>query len=194
MLAKFGIKIGLTIWLIIAILLIVFGSGKAPADPHAINIWELAQKAFNILLLLDVIYYFAKGNIKGFFKDRRDSIVNELKTAKEDRQKFEEELNNIREKLNTLDREIDSIIKNARKEAEEEKRRIIEKAGKDADKIIEMTKKEIEVEFRAANAQLKSEIANLALKKSEDILKNEIKDKDRKKLLDDYISHLESIE
>ncbi len=193
MITKFGLKTGLIFWGIVAVLLAVFGGGGSH-DPHAINIWEIAQKAFNILILLDILF-FASGNyLKEFFTGREEQIKSDLKTAREDRAKFEKDLKEIQDRMSSLDSEIDEILNNARKQGEAEKDEIISKAKSEAEKIIAMTKEEIEVEYQQAQKKLQAKIADLAIEKSREIVQAQIKPKDQEKLVKEYISWLKGIE
>ena len=193
MITKFGLKIGFTFWIIVGIFLAVFGSGES-YDPHAINPWEIAQKAFNIILLLDIIFFFTGKTFAEFFTGRKDTIKTELAEAGKNKSSFEKELASVVLKMKTLDREIEEILTKAREDARQEKEEIIRKAHAEAEKLVEMTKNEIESEYAQAQKKLKSRIAELALVKSEEIVKKEIKPADHKKLVKEYISFLEGIE
>jgi F-type H+-transporting ATPase subunit b len=189
MLTKFGIIIGSIFWVLLAVVLFIF-SGKESADPHGINLWEIAQKAYNIFLLLDIILYFTGGNLKTFFKKREQTIKEEIGSAAKE---IETRIEEMKERLSNLDGEIDNILQKAREEAAAEKQAIIEKAKKESERTIELTKREIELEYAVATRELKARIATLAIEKSEEILKKTIKPDDAKKLIEKNIHHLEHV-
>jgi F-type H+-transporting ATPase subunit b len=192
MLTKFGIIIGSIFWVLLAVVLFIF-SGKESADPHGINLWEIAQKAYNIFLLLDIILYFTGGNLKTFFKKREQTIKEEIGSAAKDKKEIETRIEEMKERLSNLDGEIDNILQKAREEAAAEKQAIIEKAKKESERTIELTKREIELEYAVATRELKARIATLAIEKSEEILKKTIKPDDAKKLIEKNIHHLEHV-
>jgi F-type H+-transporting ATPase subunit b len=193
MITKFGIKIGLILWVALAAFLFIFGSGKEAADPHSINFWEIAQKSYNILLLLDIILYFTGGNLRNFFKKREQTIKSEMETAAESSKELSARLSETKERVDKLAAEIENIIRKAKAEADEEKRVIIEKARKEAQRTVELTKREIELEYSLASKKLKALIASLAIEKTEDILRKKLKPEDAKGLIDKSIAQLEQV-
>jgi F-type H+-transporting ATPase subunit b len=193
MITKFGIKIGLILWVALAAFLFIFGSGKEAADPHSINLWEIAQKSFNILLLLDIILYFTGGNLKNFFKNRERTIKSEMETAAESSKELSARLSETKERVDKLAAEIENIIQKARKEADEEKQAIIQKARKEAQRTVELTKREIELEYSLASKKLKALIASLAIERTEEILRKTLKPEDAKDLIDKSIAQLEQV-
>lgn len=192
MLSKFGIKIGLIIWVIIAIVLFVFG-GKEPENPHAVNLWEIAQKLYNIVLLFDIILYLTGGNLKTFFSKREQSIKEELDSAATNKKEIECRIDEMRLRMASLDAELEKIIETAKTEAAAEKEAILEKARKEAGRLIELTKREIELEYDLAKKDLKARVASLALERSEEIMMKTIKPKDAEKLIEDNIKYLDRI-
>jgi len=193
MITKFGLKIGFIFWIVVGIFLAVFSS-EGGHDPHAVNPWEIAQKAFNIILLLDIIFFFTGKTFTEFFSGRKDTIETELAEAGKNKTAFENELASVMLKMKNLDKEIEEILSQAREDARQEKEDIIGKAHAEAEKLVDMTKNEIESEYAQAQKKLQSRIAELALVKSEEIVKKEIKPADHKKLMKEYISFLEGIE
>lgn len=193
MITKFGIKIGLICWLVLAVFLFVFGSGKEAVDTHGINLWEIAQKAFNIVLLIDIILYFTGGNLKEFFKKREKTIKDEMHSARESTGELNAKLKETKERMDKLSTEIEDIISKAKKDAEQEKQAIIEKAKKEAQKAVELTKREIELEYSIASRDLKAAIASLAIEKTEEILRKTLKPEDARKLIDKSIEQLEKV-
>jgi len=191
MITKFGIKIGLILWVALAAFLFIFGSGKEAADPHTINFWEIAQKSFNILLLLDIILHFTGGNLKNFFRKREQTIKSEMETAAESSKELSARLSETKERVDKLGVEIENIIQKAKDEANEEKQAIIAKARKEAQRAVELTKREIELEYSLASRELKAQIASLAIEKTEEILMKTLKPEDAKGLIDKSIAQLE---
>ncbi|MBN2135547.1 MAG: F0F1 ATP synthase subunit B [Acidobacteria bacterium] len=189
MITKFGIKTGLLLWVIIGVALTVLPP-SVPPDAHGINPWEIAQKAFNILLLIDIILFFAGGSLKNFFSDREKNIKETLETAEKDKEEYQEKVKEINRRLETLDDEISEIIEKARKEALDEKEAILSKARNDAERLVEMTRREIEAEYIMANKELKSKIADLAIDKSRELVTKNINSADQKKLVKEYIQFL----
>jgi len=191
MITKFGIKIGLILWVALAAFLFIFGSGKETADPHSINFWEIAQKSFNILLLLDIILHFTGGNLKTFFRNREQTIKSEMETAAESGKELNTKLKETKERVDKLAVEIENIIQKARDEANDEKQAIIEKARKEAQRAVELTKREIELEYSLASRELKAQIASLATEKTEEILRKTLKPEEAQSLIDKSIAQLE---
>ncbi len=82
------------------------------------------------------------------------------------------------------------ILREAREEAESLRSADIEKTRADLAEMQESARADIEREKRRALAELRSEVANLAVNGAEKILRSEIDAKTQSRLVDDFISEL----
>ena len=64
----------------------------------------------------------------------------------------------------------------------------IEEAKAAAEKLQEQAKKNIEHEFQKAKQQLKAEMAEQAVAMAEELIKKDMKPKDQKRLIDEYLT------
>jgi F-type H+-transporting ATPase subunit b len=83
--------------------------------------------------------------------------------------------------------EVAKIKESAAREAEEERKQILEGAQREAQRIIEFANREIDSEVRRAHKELRSQVANLAVNQSRKIIEEELNDQDHKRLLENYI-------
>lgn len=143
------------------------------------------------LIVLFVLSKFAWKPILNALREREENIDEALKSAQKARNEMASLKADNEKLLNEAREERMKILK----EAKETKDSIIneakERAKKDAAKIMEDTKHEIEAQKNAAIAELKNQAAVLALDIAEKIVKKELKGKEEheqyvEKLVDDF--------
>ena len=176
-----------------ALLLTLLGApALAAAEGHAgPTLSELLWQAGNLALLLGVIFYFARKPIQKFFADRRDAIRGELDEAAQLLEQAESRYAEWQRKLIALDDELETIRATSRQRAEEERESILADARDGAERIQRDASAAVEQELRRAQAQLRREASDLAVELAEKILKEEVSDGDRDRLMDEFISRVE---
>ena len=95
-----------------------------------------------------------------------------------------------RQRLAQADQESHRLLSEGRVLAEKLKADIVEQANKQSRKMIEQAHQEIEREKEAALAQLRDEVATLAIKAAEKILDETLDEKRQRKLLDTYLDSI----
>jgi F-type H+-transporting ATPase subunit b len=137
----------------------------------------------SFLIVLFLLKKFAWKPILTTIKEREDSIEDALNAA----EKAKEEIKRLKtfneNVLNEAKAERDNILKSAR----EAKDAIIveakERAGKEADKIIDQAREAIQNEKMAAITDLKNQVATLSIEIAEKILKEQLSDEQKQKSL-----------
>lgn len=145
----------------------------------------------SFLIVLFILKKHVWKPILGFLKQREDSIEDALRSA-----------DKAREEMVQLQADNEKILAEARQERDEMlreardiKQQLIdeakEKAGVEADKMIESAKQVIENEKTAAIQEMKESIASMSIKIAEKILKHQLKDsKQQQELVDKYLKDL----
>ena len=144
-------------------------------------------QVINFLLLLLVLYKLALPKVKDFFTDRSREIERSLKEAEKAKERAEKELREYEKKLSALDKEIEEIRKMVENEGKAEKERIIKEAKKEAELIKKQAEIIAEQEIKKAKQELRREVARLSLERAEEIIKENIDDKDQARLIKEYI-------
>lgn len=157
-----------------------FAAGDAP----------LAAKIVNYVLFFGGLGYLLRGVVGKFFKERQAKIRDSLAMAEKSREEAARRLDELKEKMKDLDRELEDISANVRQEAEREKARIQARAKEDAEKILAQAKADVENMRRESIAQLRTYAATLALDEAEKTIKNTITDGERDKLFADFSASL----
>lgn len=147
---------------------------------------------FNFIVLLGVLFYFARKAVPGLMAVRRATVKNEIDQAAQLLEDAESKLNEWQSKLDQLDQEVAQIRADSINLAEAEKNHILDQARQTAERIREEGKISVVRELENARAELRAEAADLAIEFAQEILTQQVNDSDRAKLLDGFIQDLES--
>jgi F-type H+-transporting ATPase subunit b len=132
--------------------------------------WRISD---TVLLAIGIAYVYVKYG-SPFFGNRRDAIESSLAKAKEYEKKAEEIYEEARINLAEAKKEIEDIKKEAIKEAEIEKNGIIENARASADKILDSYIKQAKSEIDNQKKRLFEDALNMSFKAASDILQKEM--------------------
>jgi len=163
-------------------------AAEADADPMR----DLAYRTMNLVLLLGLLFYFARRPIREFFADRRTRIQDEIKQAAALRREAEERHSKWQRRLAALDSEIESIRATARERAERERQQILADAHATAERLRADASAAIERELRRAVDRLRDETSSFAVELAAEILREQVGAADRSRLLDEFIRRIET--
>ena len=170
---------------------IVFASGGGGGEHAAeqVSKWvkEDWYKVLNFTILVIVLFLVAKKPVKEFFTSRIKGIEEELTGLEQKKQEAEKKIVALEARLKDLDGESKKIVDTYIQQGEDAKKRILEQAKEEATKLEEMAKRNIDLEFKTATAELKKEITEKAILEAEKLIKSSISSKDQDRLVDDYL-------
>jgi F-type H+-transporting ATPase subunit b len=152
---------------------------------------ELLFQSINLILILGIIFYFARKPAIAFFAERREQISNELDSAAELLSQAEIRNSELQRRLVDLQSEIEEIRETTRRRAEEESERILAEANRSAERIQSDAAAAVSQELQRAQQALRAEAAGLALELAGQILSEQVSDGDRERLLDEFITRVE---
>ena len=152
---------------------------------------DLLVRVINVALLLGVLWLVARKPIQAFFGDRRDGIVGEVEAAAKLRAEAEERHARFQRKLADLDADLDEIRRGAQDRAEVEKLRILEEARAAAERIRTDARAAVDQELRRAREELRKEASDLSIELAGGLLRNQVDDTDRERLMDEFITAVE---
>jgi F-type H+-transporting ATPase subunit b len=173
----------------IALLLTLAASPASAAseDGHGGGLfWQV----LNVALLVAVLFYFARKPVLGYLAGRRDEIAKNLESSSELLAESERRLAEWSRKAADLDREAASIRDATRRAAEAERDRILADARVTAERI-RQSAGAVERELRLGRETLRREAADLAVELAAKILREQVNDGDRTRLLDEFIGRVE---
>jgi len=146
------------------------------------------------LLVILVLGKFAWGPLLGGLQQREEFIRRSLKEAKADREAAEARLLEYEERLSGAGAEASQIIEQGKREGENLRANIEEKARDEADKMVERARREIEIAKQSAIKDLYATSSELATEIASRIVQRELNPQDHEKLISDSIKELGNLD
>jgi F-type H+-transporting ATPase subunit b len=137
-----------------------------------------------------VLGKFAWGPLLKIVDDREQTIRTSVATAEKAAAEAKETLAQHQEMLRGAGREREEILARALKEAETARLELVEKARSDAEHIVERAREQIERDKTQAIADLRGQVADIAVEAASKIVKSSLTPEAQRKLVDDYITSL----
>lgn len=170
---------------------LVSGVEAAVEQALGVNLLDMIVQITATIILMIIVKKFFWGRITEFLQKRNQYMENELIEAEATNQEAlqlketrEAELKEIRDKSK-------DYFENAKTRGEEEKKRIIDHAKKEADVILANGRKEIEAERNKAKMELEKEVVSIASLMAEKVIGKKI---DEREFQDVTIKNIESSE
>jgi len=151
-------------------------------------LWHLINHA----LVVGVIGYFARTPIRTYMAERRQDIEAGIDAARRELSEAESRLVACNDRMASLDREIEEIRRTVHAQAETERERLLADARVAAERIRRDAHAAVEQELRRAREDLRSEAAEMAVRLAGDLLKRQVTDSDRARLVDEFVERVES--
>ncbi|MCS6874726.1 MAG: ATP synthase F0 subunit B [Pyrinomonadaceae bacterium] len=145
---------------------------------------------FNLTIFLILVIYFLRKPLSESFKAKREQIRLELIAAREEKQKAEAHLAEVKKRLSNLEEEKQKILEEAKKEAEAEKQRIIEAANLEIEKIREQAENEIERLIKQTRQELKKISAEETIRLAKELVKQKLTPELHTKLIKNNIDSI----
>jgi len=165
----------------------VFASGGGEGAEHAPWWKDYVWKIINFLILVILLFKFAKKPMQNFFQKRTELIEKTLNEAKEAKAASLKALQEVETRLKAKDAEVEAILAASRKAGEQEREAIIAESDRLKAKILEQAKTNIEFELKSAKEAIKAEAVELAMELAEKKLKEKITKEEQEKLLEDSL-------
>jgi len=160
---------------------------KVGLDTATASAWQVA----NFLILLTVLYYLAKGPAKDYLVKRRETIANDILEAQKRLEELEKRYEEIKYRFSWIEDEIENIDSQFRRETEAERARMMAEAKKQIERIKNEAEFTAKQEIKSAEARLKEEAINQALKIAEEILRKKVTAEDQVRLFEEYLREVE---
>jgi len=155
--------------------------------------FTLILQWLNFVVLLLVLTRLLYKPLLDMLDSRRAEIENSLKEAHEAEEEAKRKLEEYTQKLNNVKKEALEILEEARAKAEVERKSILERTRRDAERMMEKTREEIARQVEAAKTELMQFVAGLSIDIAEKILEREIRQEDYEALINDYLAQLEGV-
>ena len=144
----------------------------------------------SFLILLLVVFFLAYKPVKKILKKRADYVENEIKQAKENNDQAQASAEEAKQLVASSKEKASEIIKNAENQGQERFDAIILEAKQEVAEMKKAAEEDIARAKEDAIQDIRSEMVNVALSASKEILKREVDSKDNTKLAEDFINRI----
>lgn len=148
--------------------------------------WPVA----NFIIFVGVLYYFLNQPMRDYLAGRSATIRKDLVEAAELRAAANAQLATIEQKLQALPGELSALRARGADEIKAEEQRIAAQATADRDRLLEQTRREIELQVRLAKKEILEHAADLSVQLATDRIKREVTPADQERLVDRYLSQV----
>jgi F-type H+-transporting ATPase subunit b len=148
--------------------------------------WPLA----NFAIFIYVLYRFGNKPFKEYLASRSSSIRKDLVDAAELRSTATAQLATIEQKLQALPGELATLRTRGAEEIKAEEQRIAAQATADRDRLLEQTRREIDLQVRLAKKDILEHAANISVGLATDRIKKEVTPADQDRLVDRYLQQV----
>ena len=156
-------------------------------DPNpGLLVWTIVT----FVLLVLILRKFAWKPLLEALKKREEHVRSSIERAEQAKQEAERILEENRKQLASAEAEAHRILNEGRALGDKLKNEMVEQANQQSRRMVEQAKQEIERDKEAALSQLRSEVANLAIKAAEKILDETLDENRQRKLVDAYLKQL----
>lgn len=144
---------------------------------------DFTWRVINLILFCAILWYFTRNIIKGFFRNRKQTIVDTLDDLEKRREEAKAKLAEIEKRIANLESERQAILAESREQAERLKKGIVEDAQRQAGQIVDQARKSAESEGRAMLGQVRSTVANEIIDAASKALRGKLTEADHDKLI-----------
>ncbi len=170
----------------------VYASEAGGEAPSMFSL-DFLFRVINFVILFGGIGYALSKPIKKMLKERSDNVRNAIMEARKAKEDAELKAKYYDEKLSGLEAEIQALKESYRKEAEEERDRIIKEYNEQIAKLKERMAKSIEQETTKIREELMAEASSMAIAIAEEIIRKNFNKDDQKRLVQEYIKMMERV-
>jgi F-type H+-transporting ATPase subunit b len=146
--------------------------------------------AITFLFLLIVLSRFAWGPIVKMLAERESTIRDAIESAKKERAEAERLLAEQKASLVKAQREAAELARRNQQEVEALRQELTARARKEADELVVTARQQIGEEISKARADLKAQVADLAIEAAGRLVKANLDDKTQRALVEEYIAQL----
>ncbi len=129
--------------------------------------------------------------LKNFLESRGQEIDTNIKDAKKEREETEKQYKNVVDRLQKVKAELETIRKGAEEEGQKRKESIIQAAEKEAVKIKDFARQEIEMFYQTKIRELRAQTAQLATEYAKTNIEAKMTPERQSLLIDSSIEKLE---
>lgn len=158
-------------------------------DEEHHGVWEgLLWPTVNFAILFGTLWYFLKTPMANYLRDRHTGIRKELVDAAQVTSTASAQLAEIERKLQALPGEIAALRQRGGEEIASEEARIAALAAAERERLLEQTRREIDLQVRLAKRELVEHAAELSVQLAADRIRQQMTPGDQDRLVDRYLA------
>ncbi len=155
---------------------------------------DFGWRLMNFAALMIILLKFLKQPLVNALAGRKQTIADQFEDLNERKAEVEQNYQKCEEKLSKIDDQVNSILENAKAQAEAEKNRIITDAERSAEDIKRKATMAVQFELSAAKQLLQTEIAEQAAAMAESLIKENLQESDQNSIIEDYLDKVGAIQ
>jgi F0F1-type ATP synthase membrane subunit b/b' len=148
--------------------------------------WPVA----NFIILVGTLYYFLNKPLKYYLASRGTAIRKDLVEAASLKDSANAQLAAIDQKLQALPGELDQLRRRGAEEITAEEQRIAAAAAADRERLLQQTRREIDLQVRIAKKEILEHAADLSVQLATERIKKEVTPADQERLVDRYLTQV----
>ena len=151
---------------------------------------SLIIQAINFIVLLLVLHRLLYKPLMAAMEERSSAIKKSLDEAQAARAEATRQQEENAARLKAAYAEAAAIHDQARKEAAEEQRRLVEAARGESQRMMESAKAQLDADVRRAREDLRREVSDIAVAVAEKLVRKSLRDEDHRRIVDDAIASI----
>jgi F0F1-type ATP synthase membrane subunit b/b' len=169
---------------------LTFAEGEAHGEEHHFDWWGLIGKTFNAALLFGGLIFLARKPLINLLAQKSLAVKNDIIQREEQLKNTAGQLEQIQKHLEELEQEIQTMKNNAKKSGNHEKKRIEQLGKKEAQRIRNLTEKEIDTKMETTVRNLKEKIADLAIRQFKQDIQTHLDRETHEQLIEKNIAQI----
>ena len=151
----------------------------------------LVWKLLNFVILIVALAYFGKKPLASYLAERTATIKKSLGEAREAKELAQKALDEVKDRLKTVDKEVAEMIASSKASGERERAQLIEDGKSLSARILEQAKANIDFEVKRAKDAIRDEAVRTTMDLVEKHISEKLSDKERKSLLEEALVKME---
>ena len=148
---------------------------------------DFLWRVLNLAVVIWIVAKFAGKPVRDFFAGRRETLLKGVQAAQEAKAAAEKIYSEYQSKLDGLENELQEMENRAQLEAEREKERMRQETEALVVKLQQQARQMADQEVAAAQRSLRNEAARLAVEVAERLVKENVSDTDRQRMVENYL-------
>jgi len=150
--------------------------------------WPVA----NFIIFIGVLYYYLNQPLKDYLAGRSATIRKDLVEAAELRSTATAQLATIEQKLQALPGELATLRTRGAEDIKAEEQRIAAAAVAERERLLEQTRREIDLQVRLAKKEILEHAADLSVQLATERIQKEVTPEDQSRLVDRYLDQVKN--